>query len=198
MFPVSLSVLIRRTTLAVSVSMNSMITATIRSLSARIVRIAAATSAMKPSSGQNASGVMLPDFLFADNVRRLGQMNHRFRKTALFAVFFLLRGGGHPIGCAGGSNRKAATPQIKSSSSMLELLKSTSFDLQSTTSIDDPTTSNNFPQLSRSMVEVLPTFFTRIANCDNYHSTNKDHQRSKATTGLFHFEIFFTYLDNLL
>ena len=105
MFPVSLSVLIRRTTLAVSVSMNSMITATIRSPSARIARIAAATSAMKPSSGRNASGVILPDFLFADNVRRLGQMNHRFRKTALFAVFFLLRGGGHPIGRAGGNRR---------------------------------------------------------------------------------------------
>lgn len=32
-------------------------------------------------------------------------MNHRFRKTALFAVFFLLRGGGHPIGRAGGNRR---------------------------------------------------------------------------------------------
>jgi len=78
-------------------------------------------------------------------------MNMKRRKTALFAVFFLLRGGGHPIGRAGGTDRKAGTPQIKSSSSELELLKSTSFDLQSTTL-------NNFLQPSRSMVEVLPTF----------------------------------------
>lgn len=87
-------------------------------------------------------------------------MNMKRRKTALFAVFFLLRGGGHPIGRAGGTDRKEGTPQIKSSSSELELLKSTSFDLQSTNFIDDPTTSNNFLQLSRSMVEVFPTFFT--------------------------------------
>ena len=122
MFPVSLSVLIRRTTLAVSASTNSTITATIRSLSARIARIAAATSAMKPSSGQNASGVMLPDFLFADNVRRLGQMNHRFRKTALFAVFFLLRGVALPIRWAGGTDRKAGTPQIKTAQATLSCL----------------------------------------------------------------------------
>ena len=32
----------------------------------------------------------------------------------------------------------------------------------STTSIDDPTTSNNFLQLSRSIVDVLPTSFTQL------------------------------------
>ena len=122
MFPVSLSVLIRRTTLAVSVSMNSMITATIRSLSARIVRIAAATSAMKPSSCRNASSVISSGFLFADNVRRIGQMNHRFRKTALFAVFFLLRGVALPIRWAGGTDRKAGTPQIKTAQATLGCL----------------------------------------------------------------------------
>lgn len=39
---------------------------------------------------------------------------------------------------------QAGTLQIKSSSSELELLKSTSFDLQSTTINDDSTTLNNF------------------------------------------------------
>ena len=84
-------------------------------------------------------------------------------KERLFAFLFcFVRGLGHPIGRAGGTDRKAGTPQIKSSSSDLELPKSTSFDLQSTTSIDDPTTSNNFLQLSRSMVDVLPTSFTQL------------------------------------
>ena len=88
-------------------------------------------------------------------------MNMKRRKTALFAVFFVfVRGVALPIGRAEGTDSKAGTPQIKSSSSELELLKSTSFDLQSTTVNDDLTISNNFLQLSRSMVEILPTSLT--------------------------------------
>jgi len=49
-------------------------------------------------------------------------MNMKRRKTALFAVFFLLRGGGHPIGRAGGTDRKAGTPQIKTAQATLSCL----------------------------------------------------------------------------
>ena len=73
-----------------------------------------------------------------------------------------MRGVALPIGRAEGTDRKAGTPQIKSSSSSIEPLKSISFDRESTTFIDNHTTSNNFLQISRSMVEVLPTSFTLL------------------------------------
>ena len=89
------------------------------------------------------------------------------RSADLRSFFLLLRARSKdPDGWRRGSDTldqkcgQAGTPQIKSNSSELELLKSTSFDLQSTTINDVLTTSNNFLQLSRSMVDVLPTSFT--------------------------------------
>ena len=56
-------------------------------------------------------------------------MNNRLRRSAYLRSFFcFVRGLGHPIGRAGGPDREAGTPQIKNSSSDLELLNLTSFD----------------------------------------------------------------------
>ena len=62
-----LSVLTRRTILAVSVSAGSLIMAIIRNLSVRILKTVAVMLVIGMSCWLNASGVTPPDFPFADN-----------------------------------------------------------------------------------------------------------------------------------
>ena len=64
-----LSVLTRRTILAVSVSASILIMAIIRNLSVRTLKTAAVMLVIGMSCWLNASGVTLPDFPFADNAR---------------------------------------------------------------------------------------------------------------------------------
>ena len=62
-------VLNRRTILAVSASASILIMAIIRSLSVRTLKTAAVMLVIGMSCWVNASGVMPPDFLFADKAR---------------------------------------------------------------------------------------------------------------------------------